>query len=68
MEHVHRMKVRLAQELSTTCEKWLGEELKIKELAYLNALAETVNELHEACDMMQELEEHHDKHMTDLYK
>lgn len=67
MEHVHRMKIRLTEELSSTCEEWLGEELKLKELAYLNALAETVNELHEACEMMYEIEEHDEKHMTDHY-
>lgn len=68
MEHVHKMKVRLAHELSTSCEEWLGEELAWKELKYLGTLAHALNEIHDACEMMHEMDEHHDKHMTDHYK
>lgn len=68
MEHVHKMKARLAHELSESCEKWLGEELDWEELKMLKELAKAFNELHESCRIMHEMETHADKHMTDHYK
>lgn len=67
MKHIHQMKIRLTHELSETCEKWLGEELEWAELKKLGTLAHALNEIHDVCEMVHEMEEHHDKHYKDHY-
>lgn len=68
MHHIHRMKEKVAHELSKLCEDGLDGDMEVFELKMMNLLAELHNELHEACHVLHRAKKHEGAQMNNHYE